>query len=152
VAACGLTAVSNLLVRWQSPIQWVGGIFLIYLGLATLRSKSGERSAATVSPELWKSYSTTVALTLANPATILSFIAIFAGLGLGTAPSPTLAGATVVGVFLGSAAWWLFLSSLASAVSRRINDRALVWINRASGVTLLSFGTYALVHLAIRTL
>ena len=146
VAACGLTAVSNILVRWQTPVQLGGGLFLCYLGWVTFRSQPAKQNAGTISPHLAKTYAATVVLTLTNPATILSFIAIFAGLGLGAAPDPSLAGATVLGVFLGSALWWVLLSGVASALSAWINDRAMGWINRTSGMILVAFGAVALAH------
>ena len=148
VAACGLTAVSSVLVRWQTPVQLGGGLFLCYLGWVTFRSKPARQNAGAVSPHLAKTYAATVVLTLTNPATILSFIAIFAGLGLGAAPDPRLAGVTVLGVFLGSALWWVFLSGVAAALSAWVNEQAMGWINRASGAILGTFGLLALLHVA----
>jgi threonine/homoserine/homoserine lactone efflux protein len=77
--------------------------------------------------------------------TILSFAAIFAGLGLAGAVSGyTAAAAMVAGVFLGSAAWWLLLSTTAAAFRARLAPRGLRWINRASGAIIISFGIVAL--------
>jgi len=42
--------------------------------------------------------------------TILSFVAVFAGFGLGSSPDYLAAGVLVTGVFMGSALWWLLLS------------------------------------------
>jgi threonine/homoserine/homoserine lactone efflux protein len=84
-------------------------------------------------------------LTLTNPATILSFVAIFAGLGM--AQSATSFGAPawlVLGVFCGSALWWLLLSSGVGLLRARLDTRALRWVNRLSGGILLAFGVVAL--------
>jgi threonine/homoserine/homoserine lactone efflux protein len=85
-----------------------------------------------------------VALTLANPPTILSFAAIFAGLGVGTtgraAPATIL---LVLGVLVGSALWWVLLSSGVAAVRARVSPRVLRWINRLSGAMLVGFGVVA---------
>jgi arginine exporter protein ArgO len=82
--------------------------------------------------------------------TILSFAAIFAGLGV-AATGGDLAAASwlVVGVFLGSAAWWLFLSMGVSLLREKVNSTALRWVNRLSGVILLSFGALALWQSAV---
>lgn len=92
---------------------------------------------------------TTFLLTLTNPLTILTFAAIFAGIGAGDTggaygPAVTL----VVGVFLGSALWWFFLSGAASLLRTRLTPAALAWVNRASGVIIAIFGVIALVSIA----
>ncbi len=82
-------------------------------------------------------------LTLANPATILSFAAVFAGIGLGEAAAgggwraPVM---VVAGVFLGSAAWWLILCAAVARLRHRLGPGALVWVNRAAGAVLIGFG------------
>ncbi|MDO8944908.1 MAG: LysE family transporter, partial [Desulfobacterales bacterium] len=55
----------------------------------------------------------------------------------------------VAGVFLGSAAWWLFLSIGVSLLREKVNSTALRWVNRLSGVILLSFGALALWQAAV---
>ncbi|HTI70259.1 MAG TPA: LysE family translocator [Candidatus Limnocylindria bacterium] len=146
VAALGLTAVSNLLLRWQNPVQLLGGLFLCYLGLTTFRTRPQARETQVAPPRLWKTYATTYFLTITNPLTILSFVAVFATLGLGAAPAPRLAVATVAGVFLGSALWWVVLSGAATYVSSYLNDRWMLWINRLSGCVLGGFGLVAVGH------
>ncbi len=84
VAAFGLTAVSAYLIRFAVPLQIVGGAFLIYLGIRTLRQRpAGDSATVSSSPRWLGLYASTAGLTLANPSTILSFIAAFTGLGLG---------------------------------------------------------------------
>jgi threonine/homoserine/homoserine lactone efflux protein len=82
---------------------------------------------------------------LTNPATILSFIAVFAGLGLATAGGSYGAAVLLVsGVFLGSALWWLLLSSGVGFFRSRLTPKHLKWLNRISGAILLGFGIIAL--------
>jgi putative LysE/RhtB family amino acid efflux pump len=86
-------------------------------------------------------------LTLANPMTILSFAAFFAGFGFGTG-TPTRSGILLVaGVFLGSTCWWLLLSSGAGLLGWRFSPRFLVWINRMSGFAIVGFAVYILIGL-----
>jgi threonine/homoserine/homoserine lactone efflux protein len=98
---------------------------------------------------LLSNYASTLLLTLTNPMTILSFAAVFAGLGVGAASGDYAAAAVLVlGVFLGSAAWWLALSTAVSLLRSRITARGLVWVNRVSGAIILAFGAAALASLA----
>ena len=144
VAAFGLTAVSGFLARQQFALGLVGGGFLCFLGLRTFLSRPGLEAASPGNSGMASAYGSTLLLTLANPATILSFAAVFAGLGLGVASDYASASRTVLGVFLGSAAWWLFLSCCVGALRSRIKDGWMSAINRVSGSILLAFGIYAL--------
>ncbi|HLZ21816.1 MAG TPA: LysE family transporter [Ktedonobacterales bacterium] len=149
VAAFGLTAVSSFLLSARLWIHLLGGLFLAYLGVRTILSYPAERPAATGSAaNLGGAYASTVVLTLTNPATILSFAAVFAGLGIAsTSGSYGTASALVAGVFIGSVLWWLLLSSGVSALRSHFNARLLIWVNRVSGCILLAFGLVALVSL-----
>lgn len=149
VAAFGITLVSDLLVGEQRWLRLIGGVFLLYLGLQTLRARPAAASAAPERGGLAGAYASTVALTLTNPTTILSFAAIFAGLGVGMGGGGATAAALVVlGVFLGSALWWLGLSGGISLVRARLSPRALRGANVASGLILSIFGVLALVSAA----
>jgi threonine/homoserine/homoserine lactone efflux protein len=151
LAAFGLTAISSLLVGGQFWLRLVGGAFLIYLGARTYlaapaaeAARAGERGAG-----LLGAYASTLFLTLTNPLTILSFAAIFAGFGLGAyagfGPAVTL----VLGVFLGSALWWLMLSGGVSLLRSRFDARARRLVNRVSGLIILALGVAALLGLQV---
>jgi arginine exporter protein ArgO len=53
----------------------------------------------------------------------------------------------VLGVFTGSALWWLFLSGGVSLFRERLNARTLRGINRVSGLVLVGFGAWSLLSL-----
>lgn len=110
VAAFGLTAISGFLVGQQFWFRIVGGIFLVYLGAKTLFSKAAEKAASPDRNNLFSDYASTVFLTITNPMTILSFAAVFAGLGLADTGGHGPAVWMVAGVILGSALWWFALS------------------------------------------
>lgn len=148
VAGFGLTLVSGLLVRQSAWLRLGGGAFLCYLGLRTLLSRPAERSATAGGAGLLGAYASTLALTLTNPATILSFVAVFAGLGLAGGEGGYLAASVLVGgVFLGSALWWLILSGTVGMLRSRVHPRALRWVNVFSGLILGGFGVVALLSL-----
>ncbi|MBD1914120.1 MULTISPECIES: LysE family transporter [unclassified Leptolyngbya] len=149
IAAFGLTIISAILMQQVFWFRLVGGIFLIYLGVCTFRSKPAEQAVSAQGDTLWRVYGSTLVLTLTNPATILSFVAVFAGLGLATAAGDrTTALVLVFGVFLGSALWWLLLSSGVSLFKTRLTARHLQWLNRGSGIIITAFGIVALLSSA----
>lgn len=151
VAAFGLTAISGVLVAEQGIIRVVGGLLFGYLGARALLAKPASEAAAVTLARvagrgLLGAYASTVGLTLTNPATILSFAAVFAGLGFVGTAGDNLAAPSLLtlGVFLGSACWWLLLSGGVSLLRARLAPSALRWVNRLSGVLLLGFGVLAL--------
>ena len=160
IAAFGLSTFSNFLVTYTTLLQLLGGCFLCYLGLKTFFSKSlTPPSALTPSPShplspnsppvhLLSAYTTTLVLTLTNPATILSFLAIFAGLGI--TQSDYLQSVTLVsGVFSGSLLWWLVLVSGVAYLRSRLTPQHLTRFNSFSskgfGLIIVGFGVVALV-------
>lgn len=153
VAAFGLTFISSLLIDWQDAIRLVGGLFLLYLGVKTLTAPAAEQPAAgPAAPPaprgLLSNYTSTFAVTLTNPMTVLAFAAVFAGLGVGAGNGDyAAAGLLVLGVFSGSALWWLALSSAVGLLHGRITPAGLRWVNRISGLIILGFGLAALVSL-----
>ncbi len=144
VAGFGITAVTGLLLGGQEWIRLFGGFFLCWLGARTFFSNPPERAAEASGSGLAASWLSTFFLTLANPMTILSFVAVFAGLGITGANGDWRAAlALVAGVFLGSALWWLLLSGGVSLAGKRMGSGALVLVNRASGAVIAVFGLLA---------
>jgi threonine/homoserine/homoserine lactone efflux protein len=145
VAAFGLTAISDVLIAHATWLRVGGGLFLCYLGVQTFLAAPPAEAAPARATGLAGAYLSTLVLTLANPTTILSFVAIFAGFGA-AARADSYAGAAVLvlGVFLGSALWWLVLSGGVSRVGGRLSPATLTWINRMSGLVIGAFGVLAL--------
>ena len=146
VAALGLTFVTNLLVGGESWLRLVGGAFLVFLGVRTFLAHPAERAApARGRGPLLGDYASTTFLTLANPTTILSFAAIFAGLGAGDASGDVLSAMSLVpGVFLGSAMWWFIVSGVTGLFRAKLSARGLRWVNRVSGTIIVTFGVLAI--------
>ncbi len=145
VAGFGLIAISSFLISQEFVIKLIGGLFLCYLGVRSLLSKPATKEAQVASKGLLNNFISTFFLTLTNPSTILSFIAIFAGLGLASKTADYFSSMSIVlGVFIGSAFWWFILSSIVSFFRHKITLDRLVWVNIFSGLVLGSFGLFTL--------
>ncbi len=148
LAAFGLTFISTFLVSQQIWLRAIGGAFLLYLGVRTFLSRPANDTAAKSVRALPAAYVSTLLLTLTNPLTILSFAVVFAGLGLASSGGDYLsAGLTVLGVFVGSACWWFLLSGGVSLFRSRFSYSGLWWVNRISGILILTFAVVAVVGL-----
>lgn len=144
VAAFGLTAISGFLVGHRAWLGLAGGVFLCYLGVRAFISKPDEKVVNAQGGGLSSAYISTLFLTLTNPMTIVSFVAIFASLGIASSPNYLSAGLMVAGVFAGSACWWLLLSSGVALLRSRVSQNWMQAVNRASGTVIFGFGLFAL--------
>ena len=143
IAAFGLTVITDLLVDNAFWLRLIGGCFLLYLGVKTFLEKPANHAAQASQSGYFGAYISTFFLTITNPMTILSFAAIFAGtMLLGNTSSSIV---LVAGVFAGSAAWWLALSFGVGLMRDRLNQNLMIWINRVSGLIIVTFGIIALV-------
>jgi threonine/homoserine/homoserine lactone efflux protein len=146
IAAFGLTAITDVLVDWRRALGLIGGLFLLWLAWRTFRSVPGE--AATVATDgrrgLPGAYLSTLGLTLTNPMTILSFAALFVGLGV-TGGDAAGAASLTLGVFGGSAAWWVVLVTVVGAFRSRLTTTGMRRVNMASGLLI---GAFAIVAIA----
>lgn len=150
IAGFGVVFVSTILLTQQVWLRLVGGVFLCYLGARTFLASPEERISATNPLGLAGIYLSTFFLTLTNPMTIISFAAIFAALGVGNTSWSYISAVTlVVGVFVGSALWWLILSSIVSLFRSKLKPGWLKWVNRLSGLVILGFGVLAILSLRL---
>jgi len=150
VAAFGLTFISGLLLKNQVLLRMAGGIFLLLMGARILFSHQSHKEIKRGSEGFIGAYLSTFFLTLTNPMTILSFAAIFAGLGIaGMGKNYFLATLLVSGVFVGSALWWLILSGSVGIFKERLSAYEL-WINRISGCVIMGFGFLILLSLLLQ--
>ena len=148
IAGFGLTWISQFLLAQKTWLQLGGGVFLAYLGLKAWLARPGSDSQRASTPGFLQAYVSTFFLTLTNPMTILSFMAVFAGLGIAaTTGNYRDAAMLVLGVFCGSAVWWLLLSFGVGIFRSRPSAGSLRWINRLSGTILLVFAAAAIYKL-----
>jgi threonine/homoserine/homoserine lactone efflux protein len=149
-AAFGLTWITALLVEQQDWIRLAGGAFLMWLGVTTLLAKPADAAARAGGAGVAGAFGSTFLLTLTNPMTILSFVAVFAGLGLGASGSHADAALLVAGVIVGSAAWWLLLSAGVDRLRTRFDTGAMRWVNRFSGLVIIGFAAVSLAGVFLR--
>lgn len=149
LAACGLSAATALFIDQQFYLHLIGGCFLLYLGYTTAKACPADAAANAQGDGLIGAYTSTLLLTLTNPMTILSFAAVFAGLGAGTSGEDSLSALLlVVGVFTGSLLWWLLLSTMVSTLRSRFDYRRLTIVNQLSGLIIILFGLASLWSIA----
>jgi threonine/homoserine/homoserine lactone efflux protein len=158
VTAFGISAISQWIEGYSTALKVAGGLMLIGFGVhifradvALLRDAEGvpvrDNAASLTSTIL-----STFALTIANPATLFGFTALFAGLGSLTGGRPTFVDAalTVTGVLAGSTMWWFALTTIVGIFHRHIDTGIMRNINHVFGLVVSLFGVVVLGDMAVR--
>lgn len=152
-AAFGVTAISNFVEGHLAVIKVLGGALMIAFGMKLLYAPSSVSAAPPndTALSLFRAGLTSFLLTVTNPAVLLGFAAIFGGLaGIGEKPGDFGTAATLtLGVAIGSAAWWLGLSSGAGHLREHLAETWLGRINTLSGGGLVVFGVVVLLGVAL---
>ena len=148
IAAFGLGFLAAELINYQMPRRGFGGVVLCVIGIRALSNRRTPNPAAPKRDQLFRIFVSTFFITVTNPLTILSFVAIFAAIGIAEVREQMGWGiALVAGVFIGSAAWWALLTSIAGIFHKRLDDITAIWVGRFSGVVILGFGLVLLASL-----
>jgi threonine/homoserine/homoserine lactone efflux protein len=141
IGAYGVAAVIGALTAARLPLAVVGGAFMLWMAWSIWRAPVTTQAASARDGGDWlRCFGGTFVLTLSNPATILSFIAVFGALaGRATVTSPAV---MVAGVLIGSALWWLLLSTLVSHLRERFDARWRRRVNALSAAVLAAFALW----------
>jgi len=146
IAGFSITLVVQFLVRELFWIRLFGGVLLVVIGISyffkrpdPLNAQKQDRASA------YSDLRSTFLLTLTNPTTVLSFLALLAALGMGDPRQWWLTVFLIGGIFCGSMAWWIVLSSIVNHFRDRFSDRTLLLMNRFAGLAIGGFGVAAFV-------
>ena len=153
-AIFGLTLFTHYILANKHPVLLVVGLFLIVIGIHMILKRRPKLKAndnpANDQLRRWRSLGTALmtgfALTIINPATLVAFVGVFAGLGLFMeGPANLLQGwILVIGAFTGSAVWWAVLTAAAFAVRRHVPLELIAVVNVVLGLVVVGFGVASL--------
>jgi threonine/homoserine/homoserine lactone efflux protein len=147
IGAYGISFVGAALTSGESWLKLVGGIVLIAFGIYLARKQPVNVTEEREVPKsIVADFGMTLVLTLTNPMTILSFAGLFAGVsGLRGFPLIEIP-ALLLGVFVGSAVWWVALAFVIGLIRHKISPTTMLWINRGSAAAIIGFGLYVLIE------
>src|ERR1700687_754785 len=136
IAAFCVDAVTSAIAGGRRPLAVIGGAALIVLGARILldrREPQSESPTTTRAGFAW-AYASPLGLTITNPATIISFAALATTLGLSAGSGLVKPGVLVLGVLLGSAAWWCLLAFAPSLLRGRLTPTVIRGISTLSAL------------------
>lgn len=151
VAALGFTAVARVLLSHRAPLRIAGGLFLVYLGFRMLHAHfTGNPGADANNRKPSALFLSTALLMLANPSIMVSFAAVFAAVDLAVRWTGAVDAVSLgLGIFLGSASWWLVYKLASAGLGERLKRDGLHIINVAAGSLISALGVWQLVALAL---
>jgi threonine/homoserine/homoserine lactone efflux protein len=137
----GLGAAALLTGDARAWFQVVGGAALVVIGIRIARSARSAAEASTTTRSLGSAFRLSFAATLANPPTIVSWAAAFAGVvpALDLTRVETL---TVLppAIAVGTLAWFTFVAAAAAYAGRFARERVLRAISLAGGLVIAGLG------------
>lgn len=146
IASFGVAVLATALVSGRRPLAVIGGVVLIALGARILleRRPAAPETPPTTGAGLAWAYLFTLGLTITNPATIISFAALAATLGVGAGGGFARPAVLVAGVLLGSATWWCVLALAVSMLRSRVTPGVVRGISTFSGLAIAVLGMLAI--------
>ena len=141
VAGLGLTVISTFVLDNERIIGLAGGALVVALGVSTYRAPVVVSAGAVVVKSLHRDFAAAFMMAITNPATMIAAAGVFAALGgVDVYSAPVTALWLVLGVFLGSALWWVILSGAVAVLRRPLVNTGMPWLNKISGSIITASG------------
>ncbi len=150
LAGFGVVLIFQVLENHSTILKLVAGSILVTMGIKDLIKHHAPKvtKVKELSNSIFSTFGSAFLLTLTNPMTILLFVWVFSTLGaVDTGAQETWS--IVLGIFLGSLLWWLFLTSIVGYTKKKIPDKVLTMLNYASGLILIALGIGSIVSVVL---
>jgi threonine/homoserine/homoserine lactone efflux protein len=137
----GLNFITKYLVANQTFFRFFIGFLLIFLGIRTLYHKKPGKDLISTNASLMADFISTFSLTITNPFLIIIFVEVFHKMKLKHFSHDPLLGASLfIGIFLGSAIWWIVLAMLMKLFHIKIKPNFEKHVNKFFGILIIIFG------------
>lgn len=149
IAAFSLSFVIDFVREQQNYLQLFGSIVVLGFGVFLFLSNPvGQlrRQQKTSASTLFNDLATTFAITISNPMIIFIFLGIFTGFNIIETGETEHILITILGIFSGAILWWFFISTLVSLFRGKFNPRRLFWVNRISGIVIMTLAGLSVVY------
>lgn len=152
LAVAGISWVSEFMTRNQYQIQFIGAFIVMLVGLWGLKKgpvlpseKRKNRSLAAA-----KDFTTMLAITLANPQTIIGFSTSFAAtVAFYSVDTNEQIAALVGGIFAGSLCMWVFLSWFVSRWRGEMEEQLITKLHHYASLFVVFVGLCLLLYAVI---
>lgn len=142
VGVLGITVIQELLQKWQMQISIIGGIVICLMGISVFRKRK-ERTMELQKVTIGKypvMFLSSFMIAACNPATIFSFLAVFATMGIESGMTAINGTKLVLGIGIGTCIWWAVISAAACKVKKKMTEGIYQKLHRIMGILLFIFG------------
>lgn len=146
-AAAGLSIITSFVLHNHMFVRWVGGFFIMCLGVKIFcTAPSNPETEHSPNHNPYKLFAEVALLTLTNPATVFSFIAVFSSFGIAVLITNFWAATlAALGVFFGSALWWITLTSIVCLFRNKVTPNVIASINKIAGTLIILLGVGSII-------
>jgi len=152
IAGFSLSFVIDFIKAKETILQLIGSLILLAFGFFIVYSNPVKqlRKQNRSSTNYFQDFATTFAITLSNPVILFLFLGIFTGFNLVNDQNAFGVFSIIAGVFSGGMLWWFGISTLVNVLRDRFNPRRLFWVNRISGLVIMSLALFSVVYAVAR--
>jgi len=144
ITLIGLSLVSDFLTEYESGLQVLGSIVLIFFGIGVFRTnplRGWKPDRIAGETQYLKDFISAFLLTISNAAIILVFVGLYARFSF----NPLIDGtasliAGLVSFLVAALTWWFLLATLVSRLRKHFDRRGLILLNRTIGILLMIVG------------
>lgn len=140
LAVFGAHAAATSLANIEGTIHLMSGAVFALLGIRTILRGPGLPASAALRRGGLTHYAGGLALALANPMTLLPYVAFAGTMALSGGETTTLPMTVVAGIALGTLSWYWTISSSAWLLRQRLPRALLDRLNLVSGAILIAMG------------
>ncbi|MCH5193742.1 MAG: LysE family transporter [Oscillospiraceae bacterium] len=149
VGAFGITIISDFLTRFQVPINIVGGLLILTMGISTLLKKQVGTANGETKIGCGKMFLTAFSVGITNPAAVLTFLFAFSYFGIDGKLGAVNGTALVAGVLCGTLIWWIILSAISQKIKDKYGEKGFVRLNKIFGLIMIGFGALVFIRLIV---
>jgi threonine/homoserine/homoserine lactone efflux protein len=153
IAALGVSMLQDFLEQERTLLSLAGAAILLGMGIRMLHRPAPTLTAGRDPAGLFADFTSTLFLTLTNPITVLSFMAVFAAFGV--RPDGQTDGTEfllLAGVMAGATLWWMIVVEGVCLFRDRFTTTGLTWANRIAALVILGFAVAVAGDVALRAL
>ena len=141
IGAFSITVIFSFITEHKSLLEILGGFLLFFLGIMSFFSKPKEKevkidTALTLAEEALSAF----VLTITNPLSAFSFFVAFGAVSSKLGDGLSLAITFVVGVFIGSCLWWLFLTYVTDKIAHKVTPAHIKTANKVFACLIAVLG------------
>lgn len=140
LAVVGANAVAAPLVGLQAHVHILSGLVLTILGIRTFVRAPASRRPLDQQTGRLADYMAGLALALANPMTVVPYVAFAGSVMLANPTGGAVQVPVVIGICLGTLSWYGTVCGSTWLLRRRLPRKVLDHLNHASGTILMGMG------------